>query len=122
MKKLALTIPGLSGSIERVNGFPNLKPELSAADLAFVVSQAFRIIIMVGGGVMIFWLSWGIFQYIFSGGKKEDLAKARSRIIYALVGFLLLLISLALQQFLEGILPHQIEGGVTPISTPALIQ
>lgn len=121
MKKLALTIPGFSGSVERVDGFPSLKPDLSAATLGSLLSQIFNLVLMIGAAVMLFWLFWGIFQYIFSGGKKESLAKARSRLIYAVVGFFLLALSLALQQFIQSIFPTTPQSGLTPISTPAPI-
>jgi NADH:ubiquinone oxidoreductase subunit 6 (subunit J) len=58
------------------------------------------------GAILVFaWLVWGVFAYILARGEKEDLAKARARIMWALIGFLFLIISFAISQYAQGIFP-----------------
>ncbi|MDO8498581.1 MAG: hypothetical protein Q7S44_02240 [bacterium] len=101
MKELAYQIPGYTIN----EGFPYLKAELSRADLGTLVSQILNIAFLVVGFLMLFWAAWGVFQYIFAGGNKEGLAKARSRITWAIVGFIIVMLAFAISQYLKEIFP-----------------
>ena len=64
-----------------------------ATQLSNIISNVLLIIFIVGSlGVLIMFV-WGATQWILSGGDKEALAKARSRINTALIGFVLLALS-----------------------------
>lgn len=82
MNKLALTIPGFS-PIPAPSG---LKPEF--VDLGSFLSPLLNIAFFLVVFMAFYWLVWGAWQYIVSGGNKESLAKARARIRWALVGLL----------------------------------
>lgn len=110
---IALKLPG-GGVIEP--GFNNPK----ITDLGSLASGLLSIFFYIAGFVLISWLSWGIFQYILAGGNKEALSKARARITYALVGFLILIISFAVSEYAQGILKPNKNQPVTPISEPPL--
>lgn len=62
-------------------------------DLASVLSGLLNIIFYLAVFLAFYWLVWGAWQYIVSGGNKENLAKARSRIKWALVGLLVTLMA-----------------------------
>ncbi|MBI2021474.1 hypothetical protein HYS93_01155 [Candidatus Daviesbacteria bacterium] len=49
-----------------------------------------KIIYAVAGIAFIFMIVWGAFQWIISGGDKESIAKARARIMQAIVGIVIL--------------------------------
>jgi hypothetical protein len=112
MKYLSLKIPGSSDYIPNT---PGLKSDFG--DVGSILSNSFSVVFLIAGFLMIFWMSWGVFQYIFAGGDKEALAKARQRITWAIVGFLFIAISFALSQYISTIFPQN-SGHVTSVSTP----
>lgn len=73
-------------------------------NLGGVVSALLEITFMMAFFLSFIWLVWGAFQYIFSGGSKENLAKARARITWAIVGLLLVSIAFLVAQFAVEIL------------------
>ena len=113
IKKLALTLPGPAvGGNLNVSNYPGfdfkhtLNP-FAATSLADVISGFLDITFFIVGFLLLAWLSWGIFQYIVAGGKKEDLAKARARITYALVGFAIVVLAFAISKYAQEIFPSQ---------------
>jgi hypothetical protein len=104
--KLALNIPQY-GTIQP---FPGLKPQLSNAKLGDLITQGLEIVIYIVLFLAFFWFVWGAFQYIIAGGKKEELAKARSRIIWAIVGLLVTLLAYTLTRFAAEIFPPTTGG------------
>ncbi len=108
MNKLALTLPGSVDGGNRasfvVPGPEKLKPEFH--DLGSILTQFYAVIFYIAGFLMIFWLAWGIFQYIFAGGNKDALAKARSRITWAIVGFLIVTVAFSISTYIKNIYPQ----------------
>lgn len=100
---LALTLPGPSGSSAYNIGYPTGFGTGAGnfTNIGSLVSSVLQVGIYIGGAVMVFWLGWGVFQYIFAGGSKERLAFARKRIIFALVGFFILIMAYAINQYVE---------------------
>lgn len=92
--KIALTLPG---SPPLQNPVPSLKPEFQ--NLASLLNPIVNIIFYIAIFLAFFWLVWGAFAYIMAGGKKEDLAKARARITWALVGLSLTLLAFFVAKF-----------------------
>lgn len=107
MKELALNLPTY-GKIDGPAGF-----KFAGAKIGDVVSSALDLVIMIAAFLAFIWLVWGAFQYLFSGGNKEGLAKARSRMIWAIVGLIFIAAAFALAQFIEQILGPQV---TSPIS------
>ena len=64
-----------------------------------VLSDLYQIIFYVATFVALFWLAWGIFEYIFAGGNKEKLASARKRMTWAIVGLIFVLLAFLIAQF-----------------------
>jgi len=112
MNKLALTLPG-GQSVASPQNFSS-----SYTDLGSFVSAALNLAIVIAGVLLFFWMIWGVFQYIYAGGDKENLGKARSRITLALVGFIIVIIALAISQFAKTIIPPRENQPITPVSTP----
>lgn len=100
MQKLALSLPQF-GNIANP---PGLVFSGTRATLGNVLSGFFEIAFFIAAFLSFFWLVWGAFQYIYAGGNKENLAKARSRITWAIVGLLLVSAALLVAQFAQQIL------------------
>ncbi len=104
---LALTLPGQTQPIPTPSG---LKPEF--INLSSFVSVLVNITIYIMLFLTFFYLVWGAYQYILAGGKKEDLAKARSRITWALVGLMVIFLAYFITRFATEIFVKT--GGQTP--------
>ncbi len=118
MKYLTLNIPGLNGSTNIPDLPKNGVPGFTGTRLSEIVSGFLNVAFYMAGFLMLYWLVWGIFQYIFAGGNKDGLSKARSRITWAIVGFLIIVVSFALKEYVQTIFPMQ---GVSPtnLTVPA---
>ncbi|MCL4365689.1 hypothetical protein M1437_00490 [Patescibacteria group bacterium] len=60
-----------------------------------IITVAFAIAVIL----VLVMLIWGAFEWISSGGDKESVAKARGRIINALIGLAVLAVAFALAKF-----------------------
>lgn len=103
--KLALKLPG-------GNEIPQPKElvDKGFVDLASFISPLLNIAFYV---VMLFafaWLVWGAFSYITAQGKKEELAKARARITWALIGLVIVFLAYFVAKFAGEIFPPTTGG------------
>lgn len=78
--------------------------------LGDILSAFLQIIFYLAIFLAFAWLAWGAFQYLLAGGKKEELAKARARITWAIIGLIIILLSYTLTQFGAEILQYR--GGL----------
>lgn len=106
-----LTLPG-------GNNINNPITQPGLGDLTGVVSGFLNIGFFIAGFLLLAWFSWGVFQYIFASGNKESLAKARARIQWAIIGFLIVVISFAASQYIRTILPVRENQRITPVTEP----
>jgi hypothetical protein len=105
MEKLALSLPWQGGNQIINPGFtPNPAFDPRGATLGSVITTFGQLALYVGGFLMFFWAAWGVFDYIRAEGNKEALAKARKRIQWAIVGFIILLLSFFLSDFVKTVL------------------
>ncbi|MBU1000629.1 hypothetical protein KKE78_04520 [Patescibacteria group bacterium] len=109
MKLIAATIPGLqdiySENTSRLPQFIKLND---------VLSGLLNIVFYIAVFITFYFLVWGAFAYIIAQGKKEDLAKARERITWSLIGLIIILLSFAIIKFVAEILQTKIniKGGL----------
>lgn len=74
------------------------QPISSIGDLiSIILSIAFFAAVFLA----FYWLAWGAFAYIMAQGKKEDLAKARARITWALIGLFFVFLSYFIAKFMS---------------------
>lgn len=119
-KLLTLNLPWSGGSIDIVNTAGNkfsTAPGGPDITLATIVNQVSSVALYVGGFMMFIWLVWGVFQYIIAEGNKENLAKARARIRWAFLGFVILIIAFLASDAYKAILQPQ-EVTVQTLSDP----
>lgn len=73
-----------------------LPPAQGYSDLGAFVTNILTVSFIVAVLVVLIMLIWGAFEWITSGGDKEAVAKARNRIINALIGLAVLAVAFAL--------------------------
>ena len=106
MKDLAF-IPSINDITNTVNGTIGLQKGSSGISASSspgaIISSVLSEGLIVAGFLMFVWAIIGAFQYILAGGNKENLAKARERITWAIVGFLLVIVSFAISSYIQGV-------------------
>lgn len=105
---LFINIPGFSPIAH-----PAPLAALGLTNLGSFLSAVYNIAIYLAAFMAFFWLIWGAFQYLTAKGNKEGLAKARSRIFWALIGLVIVLLSLIIAQFASQVFPPS--PGTRPI-------
>ena len=87
MAYLAITLPGGT----TVN--PSSVPTGGLAFVADLLKNALTIFMMLGVMLVAVYFVWGAVQWAGSGGDKAKLTAGRNRITWAIIGFILLLLS-----------------------------
>lgn len=91
MKLLAADIKDIFGSItppSPIAGFVS-GDNTGTAGISKFLSNLILLIYSLAAVVLIFMLIWGAFQWLTSGGDKEQLASAQKRILNAIIGIML---------------------------------
>ncbi len=99
MENDGLKLPGMKESFS----YPNLRPELSGQPLGAIITQFMSVLLFIAGFLSFTWFAWGVFDYLFAGGNKESIAKARKKMTWAIVGFVLFSVSFGISQYAETI-------------------
>lgn len=101
MKLIAQSVPTLQ---DVFNANP-IASKFPTGKLGEVLSAASVVIFYIVVFLTFYWLVWGAFQYLFAGGNKENLAKARARITWALVGLIIVILAYLVTQWAASIFP-----------------
>lgn len=101
MNKLALKLPGGETIDNPVPKFP---------DLGSFLSGFLNIVFYIAAFLAFYWLIWGAYQYILASGNKENLAKARAKITWALVGLLVVFMAYFIARFAAEVFPPGLGG------------
>jgi len=91
--KIAITLPG-GNTIPAPSG---LKPDFT--DLASFISPLLNIAFFIAVFLAFYFLAWGAYAYIFASGEKENLAKARARIRWAIIGLMVVFVSYLIARY-----------------------
>lgn len=119
MEGLALEVPGSNTQFTgpEVGQFPTKFPA-GQFTVGKFLTDLLPVIFYLATFLAFFWLVWGAFQWILAGGNKEAVAKAKSRITWAIVGLILILLAFAVAQWARDIMrPQQ----TTPLSGSWLV-
>ncbi len=95
--KIALELPG-GNKIPMPSGLKSPSGG-DFTDLASFISPLLNIVFYIAVFLAFYYLIGGAFQYIMAQGKKEDLAKARARITWALVGLIIVFMAYFIAKF-----------------------
>lgn len=104
--KIALTLPG-GNTIPAPSG---LKAEFQ--DLASFLSPLLNIAFYIAVFLAFYYLVWGAYAYLFASGEKENLAKARARIRWALIGLMVVFASYLIATYAQEIFKDILKGGL----------
>lgn len=89
---------------EQVTPPPNFITPSPEVGLAGIIQWVILILTIIGIAAALIFLIWGAIKWITSGGDKEKLAGARSTILHAIIGFIIVLLSVVIVQFIGGLL------------------
>lgn len=104
MQKLALSLPWSGSNITIDPGYTPKTGFTSGATLGDVITRFAEVALYVGAFLMFFWALWGVFDYLKAEGNKEALAKARKKILWAIAGFVILVLAFFVSDTLQTIL------------------
>lgn len=111
IKSLALTINGWQ--IQPVPGF-----RFFASPLGTVLTEFLNVAFYMAGFLMIIWASWGVYEYLLAQGNKEALAKARNRIQWALIGFIIVILAFSISTYVRHFFPDNPNLQVKTVKSP----
>lgn len=101
-------IPGLKDVFsDRLNN--KLSPKINT--LGDFISGILNIFLYIAIFLTFYYLIWGAFAYIMARGDKEGLAKARSRISWALIGLVVIFSSFLIAKFAQEVFKDVLKGG-----------
>lgn len=107
MMKLALNLPGFNDTAGNTTITPPSNFNSNLVDLGTTVSGLLNVVFYVVTFLLFFWFLWGVFEYLFAEGQKEALYKARNRIRWALIGFILVILAFAISKYAGELVPQQ---------------
>lgn len=89
---------GVFGTIQVPNEILPLirKGGEGAGGISLVLSNLINLIYVLATIIFVFMLIWGAFEWLTSGGDKEKVAAARSRLINAFIGIVLFAVAFAI--------------------------
>ena len=105
MKELAITLPGYN--ITAPGGIPD--SGLGGAGKTFITG-IIGILLLIAALLALFYLVWGGFKWMTSGGDKEKLFAARQTIIYAIIGLVVSLLAFAIMNAISAFLGVNLLG------------
>jgi len=101
MKLLAKDINDIFGTVEPPQGM-NFGGNEPVQGFGKFIGFGINIFVTVAGLFLLFYLLWGAFDWINSGGEKEKITKAQNKITNALIGMVLIFVVLAVFNVLAG--------------------
>ena len=118
-KLLALQLPGFgdNSTIKSSDISNNFKTTFT--DLGSLVGGFLNLLFFVVGFLMLYNLVLGAFRYLSAGDNKEIVAKARQRITWAIVGFLVVILAFSAAQSAKALLPIN-QVPLTNVTSPSL--
>lgn len=87
-----VNVPGLNSQLSSEQGF-----------VGNLISTILPIVLSIGGFITVVFIIVSGIQFISSGGNPEAAAQARGRLIYSIIGFVLIILSFAILQIVDRI-------------------
>ncbi len=121
MKKLAIVSSAVTYFIAAASAYAvfdlNIQaPTQGYKDIGVFIGNVIQLAFAVALLLVLIYLVWGAFDWITSGGDKEAVGKARSKIVNALIGLAVLAVAFALANVAAEFLGFS--GGLTKITIP----
>lgn len=98
--KLALTLPGF-GQPQSISpqDVPGLKAEF--VNLGALLSRVFDVVLLAASFLTFFYLIIGALRYLSAGDSKDNLNKARQRMVWAIIGFIVVVASFTVKNYVQ---------------------
>ncbi|MCR4324721.1 MAG: pilin [Candidatus Curtissbacteria bacterium] len=99
--------PGSGTSSQPCKGFSDCLKDIAVDDLKFkkeqdlvptLVEAALKVVLPIAGMITVLFIIFSGIQFITSGGNPEAVGKARGRLMYAIIGFVIILLAFAILQ------------------------
>lgn len=94
--KLSLTIPGLGGGQSRIEAPPDIPTGGLGGTFPKITGTAIEVLFIAAIILTLFFLIWAGIRMMIFGGKKEELAKSRGMIFFAVIGLSFIFLSILL--------------------------
>ena len=101
MKYLSLTLPN-GKTITAGGTIPDIKTGTGLDYLKTVIRNTLVLVLIIGTIVTLIYLIWGGMQWITSQGDKDKVSSARSKLTFAVIGLIVILLSFAIVAFFGG--------------------
>ncbi len=122
--KLALELPWNAAERVRVGNTGLDATRFADSDgnvtLGSTATRFGEVALYAGAVLMFLWALWGVFDYIKAEGNKESLAKARKKIEWAVVGFIILIAAFFVGDVLESII-QPVTPPLTKVTDPRTV-
>ncbi|MBI4037495.1 hypothetical protein HY382_00440 [Candidatus Curtissbacteria bacterium] len=83
---------------------PGLKAEYQSSGLVgTLLSNIFPVVLGIAGFAAVIFILVSAFQFVTSSGNPEGAAAARNRLVYALIGFVIIALAFAILQIIDRI-------------------
>lgn len=120
MNKLSLKLPGFGDKEIAINEQGKDSTFTSGStDLATFVGNILNLVFVIIGVYLLYQLVLGAIRYVTAGDSKENVAKARGRITWAIVGFMVVIAAFAVSQYVKQVLPIN-QNKLTPVTNPGV--
>lgn len=106
MNKLALSLPGLDGKAANIANPGDMKFQ-SDTTIGSLITAGMEVVIPIVGLILFGYLVWGVADYILAQGQKEKLAKAKNKMTWTLIGFVIVLASFAGSEYIKDLFKPQ---------------
>ncbi|MDD3711808.1 MAG: pilin [Patescibacteria group bacterium] len=110
----AIPVPALADQEQRGFDAFNLGSVFKMTDLAATIQSVINIMLVIAGVVAVIYLIIGGYQYVTAGGNAEQAAAARTTILNALIGLIVIFSAFAIVNF---VLSNFLRGSSSPIRT-----
>jgi uncharacterized membrane protein len=112
MKYLTLSIPGTDGNIIKINP-PGNVPSGGPSQMASILGDLIQFLMVLGILLSLIYLVWAGANWIMSSGDKQKLASAKQKLIYAIVGLIVIFFSFFLVSIISAVI------GINLLSIPS---
>lgn len=76
--------------------------EAIAGIFGSIIGKVINVFVIFAGLAMLLYLLWGSLDWITSNGEKEKMEKARNKITHAIIGLVIVIVSLTIYGFIAG--------------------
>ncbi|OIP22675.1 hypothetical protein COX95_01635 [bacterium CG_4_10_14_0_2_um_filter_33_32] len=89
-------------NIECIEGGNNPNDPCQLSDLATLLTNLINVALALVSTIAVIFIIVGGFQYITSAGNPDNIGRAKTTILYAIIGLILAIISFSIINFLTG--------------------